>query len=177
MRLNYKSLHRPHHPDHFAMYHHPVISFWLQRINWSSGGRWHGGVSTPPWANWSSPTLRVSRRTVVRRTPEAFHCHVFTALVMCLSLETAVELSGEGVQSGAAISHFKHILLTGKCCDTIMTSPGVHYCFGMAPMQTAPNAWTFFYIRGLIASWKHTQAIHLWERCILNPASHLFDRN
>lgn len=41
---------------------------------------------------------------------------------MCLSLERAVEVSGEGVQSGAAISHLKHILPTGIHHDIIMTS-------------------------------------------------------
>lgn len=56
---------------------------------------------------------------MVRKTPKlpgACQCHVFTALVNMLVLgnSRAAEVSAEGVQQrGAAISHVKHILLTG----------------------------------------------------------------
>lgn len=56
---------------------------------------------------------------MVRKTPKlpgACQCHVFTALVNMLVLgnSRAARVSAEGVQQrGAAISHVKHILLTG----------------------------------------------------------------
>lgn len=59
------------------------------------------------------------KRIVVRKTPKlpgACQCHVFTALVNMLVLgnSRAARVSAEGVQQrGAAISHVKHILLTG----------------------------------------------------------------
>lgn len=99
---------------------------WVQpdcRRKWSSSSWWHCEVSAQSWAGWSSPTLRVSRKKkkwiVVRKTlklPGACQCHVFTALVNMLVLgnSRAARVSAEGVQQrGAAISHVKHILLTG----------------------------------------------------------------
>lgn len=105
------------------MHHHAVISFWLQRIKWSSSDWWHSGVSAPPWARMKLSNTQSFQEDGGQKDPEAFQCHVFTALVMCLSLERVVEVSGEGVQSGAAISHLEHILPGGIRHDIIMTSP------------------------------------------------------